>query len=275
MGLCEPWVTGAEVLLRPGMDGMDTLLVDQAAAEASALLFALSGRRFPGLCSIEVRPAARPRSSDEARWTDQLAMSGFPFGFSNTWGICNLAHNDFGGSCARSRSIDLVHFPVREVTEVLIDGVVLDNTGGKSYRVDDLRTLVRVDGGLWPTCQRLDLPATAAGTFAVTYTFGDDPPADGIEAATTLAAELAKYHANKPHKLPTRITSIVRQDVSMTVIDPMQFLGRKGDMPLTGIWEVDLFIRTANPNGQQLPPLVWSPDRMPPHTTGTYVAPTP
>jgi hypothetical protein len=265
VGLCEPWITGSEVKLRPGMDDVDDLLADLAAAQASSMLFFLSGRKYPGKCTTTVRPAARPVGWDDSRWVDQMAMWGFPMGFSSTWGVCRIAHNDFG-FCAQARRIDLVHFPVRDVTEVSISG---QSVSASSYRLDNFRTLTRIDGGMWPTCQRLDEPDDGPNVFTVTYEFGEDPPDNGIEAATTLAAELAKYHANKPHKLPSRITSVVRQDVTMAVIDPMQFMGKKGDLPLTGIWEVDLFVRTHNPSGSKLPPVVWSPDRPPPYTTGT------
>lgn len=90
--------------------------------------------------------------------------------------------------------------------------------------------------------------------MAVSY--GADPPPIGFSAASALGAEFAKSRAGLPNRLPVRLQSITRQQVSMTVLDPMAFL----DKGLTGVVEADMFISAYNPNRQKRRPQVWSPD---------------
>jgi hypothetical protein len=56
--------------------------------------------------------------------------------------------------------------------------------------------------------------------------------------------------------LPTRVSNVTRQGVSFTILDPFDFLtnGR------TGLYTVDLFLSTYNPNGLRRPSRAWSPD---------------
>jgi len=109
------------------------------------------------------------------------------------------------------------------------------------------------------------LPDTESGTFSVKFTYGEDPPQSGKDAATTMATEFARLYSGAANRLPARIQSITRQGVTMTIIDPMQFL----DDGLTGLYDVDLFIRQYNRGKQVVPATIWSPDLDSRHRSGT------
>src|SRR5690606_6789226 len=77
------------------------------------------------------------------------------------------------GGCPNSCSCTtlsevLLPGPVDCVTEVLVDGEQLIE--GVDWRLDDNRLLVRL-GGMWPKCNRLDLPDDHPGTWSVTAGF--------------------------------------------------------------------------------------------------------
>lgn len=242
-GVCTPWITAADIRGRLGPDGdkiTDSGVVPQAALDASNLLYALSGRQFPGACTAVLRP---------------YAGQGGVFGLSASraaempWDSYMASVN--GGVCWAG--IRLGVYPIRAVTSVKIDGVTVNPN---QYRVDDARWLVRKNGQPWPAWQRLELDDTAVGTFSVAVSYGADPPPLGFSAASALGAEFARAGAGLANKLPQRLQSITRQQVSMTVLDPMQFL-EKG---FTGITQADMFIRAYNPAKQTMRPSVWSPD---------------
>ena len=73
--------------------------------------------------------------------------------------------------------------------------------------------------------------------------------------------------------LPQRVTPISRQGVSWTLLDPQDFL----DNGRTGIYHVDLFLRTVNPDRARLRSRVFSPDlhRAPGLPLGTARQPGP
>jgi hypothetical protein len=91
----------------------------------------------------------------------------------------------------------------------------------------------------------------------VTYTYGTPPPASGRAAARILATELVKLYANDDScALPQRVTSIVRQGVTYTVLDNQSFI----DELKTGIYAVDLFLKAVNPDKARARSRVFSPD---------------
>lgn len=251
--LCSPWITGATVIAeRPeAIEGIPPSVVDRAATGACEVLFALSGRKFPGECAATLRPAARPVGWTVHTWTEHL-MSLTGYGFVGSWGYCS------GGDhrrCLDRAAIDLGVYPLRSVDRVTVDGTVLPST---AYRVDADRLLVRLDGGGWPTCQ--DPTAadddTDAHTFTVDVVFGATPPQSGVDAAITFAAEMARARSGQTNRLPARVQRVTRQGVEWMILDPMAFL----DQGKTGIYEVDLFLTAMNPHRQTSRSRVLSPD---------------
>lgn len=208
-----------------------------AARYATDTIWALSGRQY-GLITITLRPARwfpRETSFPDA-W---LAMPGAmlpPLGATSYgggwWG--------WPGFCMGSTEAHLPA-PVKSITQVKVDGAILPTT---SYRVDDNRILVRIDGGTWPSYNDLRFADTAVGTWSVTAQYGQSVP-DGAELAVgELACEYLRAINGEDCRLPRNISSIARQGVTITMPDPVQTF-KDG---LTGLRLVDQFVMTWNPN---------------------------
>ncbi len=247
MPLCEPWVDALDVDCA-GVDDLD--LLERAVSAASNVLYALSGRQFSGLCTDVVRPC---------RWGDGCWAYG-PF---DGWGRVPRVGCLCTGPVACSRNHDalpLPHRPVVSVTEVLVDGVALN----EDWVIVDDRWAVRRSPERWPTTQYLDRLATEADTWQVTYTYGTAVPADAVEAARALACELAKGWTGGDCALPAGVTSVIAENVSydLAPADAAGLGGRLGMVPA-----VDLFLRARNPHrlsrrGQIINPRDHRPRRM-------------
>jgi hypothetical protein len=170
-----------------------------------------------------------------------------------------------GSVCSCSARCEVV-LPgyVAEVTRVWIDGAELDRD---AYRLDNGRILVRQDGDCWPECQDMNVAWDEPGAFTVEYVPGIKPGPAGEWAAGVLAYEYAKACSGEKCRLPSSVTSIARQGVSMEFSQGM-FAGG-----MTGIREVDAFVLSVNPNHLVKPPLVWSPDLPPTRFTELTVKP--
>lgn len=274
-GPCAPWVTSSDVKKTPWVVGaiaqaegkasysstdIDALCA-QAATAASEILYEMSGRQYTGICGpVTVRPLSRPIDSDSrgiasTGYFNAWGSGAVSYGFGSTGIVSHFGHSD-------PRSVELGAFPVNSIDEVKIDGVVIP---ADEYLLVDGKTLVRmqVDANTsptqrfgWPTSQRLDLPDTEPGTFSVTFHFGLAPPASGILAASKLAQHLVLPQLGDSTKYPQRVTSMQRQGVSSMTVDVMDIVktGR------TGIYEVDIFLRSVNPRQATRKSAVFSPD---------------
>lgn len=155
---------------------------------------------------------------------------------------------------------------VAEVVQVRIDGVSLPMS---AYRVDNGNRLVRTDGMSWPSCQHMsrdaasDDPVVAQGTMGVWYVPGIKPSTAGLWAAGVLTCEFTKACSGGKCRLPSSVTSIARQGISMEIATGMFADG------MTGIREVDAYLTSINPNALRQPSRVWSPD-LPAHRYSTY-----
>lgn len=107
----------------------------------------------------------------------------------------------------------------------------------------------------WPT-----VPYFRHKYVYVTYTYGKQPPPLILRAIEVLATEIQKsIDGDTSCALPKRVTSITRQGVSMTILDPQKFF----DEGRTGIYEVDLAIVTYNPTRAKARARVFSPAHPP------------
>jgi hypothetical protein len=169
-----------------------------------------------------------------------------------------------GGSGCSCGSLSEIVLPglVSEMWQVRIDGVLLKTS---DYRVDNGNRLVRTDGKSWPSCQYLDREVTEVGTMVVSYVPGIKPSAAGLWAAGVLTCEFAKACSGGKCRLPSSVTSIARQGISMDISTGMFADG------MTGIREVDAYLTSINPNALRQPPRVWSPD-LPDHRFTTAMA---
>lgn len=272
-GPCSPWINGDDVAAG-GNDlgvGDDHFLLDDVAYAASSLLYDLSGRQFPGVCTRTIRPCADKCSC----WgfSPSLGLGPWAWVSSAAWGGAGVGpwywRNECGDTCGCGylSEVELSGYPVQQILEVKINGTVLpllDSNNNPNYRLDNRRTLVRMnDPGpppnprAWPACQDMSLDDTQDSTFAITYTWGTDVPWIGRQAAAQLARELYKASNNQTCQLPTKVTKIVRQGITMERVVPMADMLRGG---ATGLQLVDAFIAQYNPTKMRRRPAVWSPD---------------
>lgn len=201
-----------------------------------------------GNCEVIYRPCVpEPCTTCASSWMTTPYSYG-PYVKDGQWH--NQRCGDTGCSCVQ---LSEVVFPgrVAEVVGVLVDGQPLSPG---AYRVDHNNRLLRTDGGKWPSCQDMRLPETADGAFAVHYIPGIKPSGAGLWAVGVLAYEFSKACSGEKCRLPSSVTSITRQGVSMQFDNSMFSNG------LTGIREVDAYILSVNPNKIRIPPMVWSPD---------------
>jgi hypothetical protein len=131
--------------------------------------------------------------------------------------------------------------PVKRIVDVWADGKHLDPAD-----------YVLLDQG---TLGFLGSSACCASCVMVTYLYGSLPPG-GEQAAVKLADELIAAAEGEDCDLPQRVTSVSRQGVSWTLLDPQEFLRDRR----TGIYEIDLLLAAINPAKALLRPRVFSPD---------------
>lgn len=241
-------------------DELDDDVKARSIALASSTLRRLTGYRVGG-CPLTVRPCLRTCANGWPSLSFYGAQGRFgasylSLGWDSFW-ISGCGH---GGdcSCAAPACTVMLPLPATSVTEVKVDGVVMDPT---HYHLDPINGSLRNldDPCAWPTCQDLTLPDTEPGTFAVKYLNSYPVDAQGAYAAGVLAMEFAKACTGGKCRLPTGLQSVVRQGVSYTVTP--------GAFPdgLTGIREVDTYLGLWNPGGLRQAPKVWSPDIAAPH----------
>lgn len=242
--LCWPVDTSA----CPDFENMDDDVQAFAEALAAQTLRLLTGYTVGG-CPVLLRPCAASCVSSSPAW----------YGWGGTWrptidslgqwlNTCGCSPS--GCACTNLSAI-LIPGGVGAVLEVKVDGSVLDPS---KYALLNGHRLVRTDGESWPTCQDMALPDSDENTFSVSIQRG--VPVDGLgsRVAGILACEYAKGMTGKKCRLPSGVTNISRQGVTMEL--------QTGLFPggLTGIREVDVYIRRYNPYGLQRGSSVWSPD---------------
>lgn len=215
----------------------------EACKAASYVLWAFSGRKYHGLRTVTERYECPCRSSDLP------GFNIFPY-LDGTGVVRNQMIVDRLSSCGCAGTINGQHTrlrlrgaPVRHVE------TVLDPSGEEivkaNYKIVNGR-LLQLTGTNVDTCG-----------LEITYTYGVNVPQAGRIAARKLADQLILAWSDSDDcELPARTTSISRQGLDITLLDPQDFLndGR------TGVYEVDLFLRAANPDKARKPAKVFSPD---------------
>lgn len=260
IGPCSPWTTASDVLACCDIGECDTpSVLDDVAELASTTLFEVSGRRFNGICERVLRPYASPCQC----WS-LIGGSRWVWSYSTAVGIWGWGWFNEGGDrrgCTPLQQITLPGYPVQQVTEVLIDGDVVDPA---TYRLDNRRDLVRMDDpgppyvkNYWPGCQNLALEADQPGTFQVSYTWGMAPPQVGVEAAAELACELFKSCQGAECAIPAGATRVTRQGVT---IERSLFTHWLDPSTPTGLLYLDLFLRSYWGGGTGRQAAIWSPD---------------
>lgn len=145
-------------------------------------------------------------------------------------------------ACCTPARVRLPDTCARTVVRVLERGAERPPT---AYRLDRNGWVTDLTGrGWWPCGQGIEF----------TYTTGCPPPPGGVEAARVLAVELGRARAGQPSQLPARVTSLVRQGVTIGVLDSFTYL----DKGRTGVYAVDLWLTSVTHTARGA--AVWSPD---------------
>jgi hypothetical protein len=210
------------------MDEADwTALTDDVWAAASEAVWALTGRQF-GVCTDTVTFDLTAEGTClptpllwRGRWFNIYAYPGWP--------CCEL-RLDLG--------------PVVSVDAVTIDGVPYD-----AWVLDGNRLLSQ--DGCWP----VTIPCEAR-RLHVTYTHGLDPSVLVLQGVAELAGEMVQPCMGGVCRLPSNVTSVTRQGITVTLGDPTALI----DAGLTGLPMLDLAIRTYNPARLPQRSRVFSPD---------------
>lgn len=230
------------------IDWPEAAAADKAAASAEQVAFAedyaaktmrmLTLYRVGGL-PIKVMPTGRTCTSPIMR-RDMFYPALF-YPAAATLKSCNCF---FGCRCSGVGGV-LLTAPVGDILEVTVNGVVLDPA---AYRVENGERLIRTDGTQWPACAGKD--------FTVTYLNGHKVDAMGAYAGGVMAWEwLKSLTASKKCRLSSKVTSLNRQGITMELTPGMFPDG------VTGIEEVDLYLRQWNPHGWKVAPKVYSLDK--------------
>lgn len=218
----------------------------EACKSASGILWALSGRKYSGVTTVTERYVCGYRSyrlGASNKTYNAALLNGTIFNipaneFDTDWGAMTS-----DGISPESR-IRLRGRPVSKIHAIRNrDGGLI---GEHQYYLVDHSTIQATAGTPWTPCN-----------IEVTYSYGTYPPTMGKMAARTLALEFAKLWSGADDcALPERVTSISRQGVTYTVLDSQDFIA---DMR-TGIYSVDMFLKSTNPDKARAKARVFSPD---------------
>lgn len=235
------WITAEEL----GNYGF-TEYADEAVQVASNLLWAMSGRKYTGVTTVTERYTCTLRNNRMG--PSEKTSSPVLFGGD----VYNIPASDYDeyseltsdGLSPDSR-IKLRGGPVTKVHAVRNRlGKIIDPS---SYYLVDKSTLHVRAGTPWTPCNT-----------EVTYSYGIPVPVAGKMAARKLALEFARlWSGDEDCELPQRVTSVSRQGVSYTIIDNQEFI----DELRTGLYEIDLFLKTVNPDNARRKARVFSADR--------------
>jgi hypothetical protein len=284
-GACAPWIDGnvvrnsagvraaiaqaqqANARITPTPPILDDEMIDVACAAAAetatTILYQKSGKQFTGSCGpVTIRPVFRPVNADTRGWV--FAGGG---GWGYGWGASAMGNLGMSPVLAlyaeeQGAVIDLWDYPINEILQVKIDGVVIPPD---EYQLRDHRRLLRMrptsdfvptERWGWPSSQIPDLPDTQQGTFSITYTYGQDPGEGGRMAAIALAEFIVSPVLGNPQQFPQRTTQITRQGVTAQIASAVDVMKGGG----TGIYVVDLWLNSVNPKQLTRKPRVWSPD---------------
>lgn len=225
---------------------------ERAERMAVFVLWALTGRQF-GRCPVTIRPCRKQCAPNTGGWA---GSSWVPVRSDGAWTNVRCGCASHPCSCTSICEVQLPGW-LPEPVRVHIDG---EELSPDAYRVDNGRWLVRQDGDCWPNCQDLSLPDGEPGTWSVTLLTGMPVPPEGQWAAGQLACELVKACDSGPGgecRLPSGIQELHRQGVDI-VFQDVQRVTNGGR--LTGLPEVDLWIRAVNPHGVTRRAAVYSPE---------------
>lgn len=214
------WISAADTIDPTGP------YTESAVEFASLVLYKLSGEKYTG---VQTTTEVYTADLNLPNVTNPTLISG------NMYNIPKFVDGQ--------RNLRLRNNPVRSVTSVTYQGRELDPT---EYSLRNSSYIIRANSLPWVLNNVQELE--------VTYTHGTPIPSSGKRAAARLANELILSYMKSPNcSLPERISSVARQGVSYTVLDPQEFINNGK----VGIYEIDLFLAAVNPNKAKKRPKVF------------------
>ena len=217
----------------------------EAAQTASYMLWSMSGRKYTGVTTVTERYTCVLRNNRMGPSTK--TNSPVLFG-GDVYNIPSGDYDEYSELVADGLSPDArIRLRGRPVVKIIAmrnkTGLILDPS---SYYLVDHSTIHVVAGTPWTPCNT-----------EITYTYGTPVPVAGRMAARTLAMEFAKlWSGDDDCALPQRVTSVSRQGVSYTILDNQEFI----DELRTGVYAIDLFLKTVNPDNARRKAKVFTPD---------------
>lgn len=167
--VCYPDGTDWSCALTPEeIADLDPARKARAEALAWSTLSSLLGYRL-ALCPTVLRPCAK--ACAPGTWYVAPVTGGYGTAFSpylsdgRWYNGCGCTSDC---SCGTLSQV-ILPTPSGGVKEVWLDGVLLD---ASAYRVDNGNSLVRTDGGVWPTCQDMSAPLTVNVYEPIVGTYG-------------------------------------------------------------------------------------------------------
>ena len=235
------WVTPSELPVAY----QDSVYAGDACQMASNILWAMSGRKYQGTTTVTERYFT---AIDAFRYQGSSAKQFFPHMIGGS--VFNLPAEDWNDSAYQSdgtSSLSRIRLRGKPVHEVHLvrsgyDGSIIPED---AYYLAEHSTLIANKGTPW-----------TPGNLEITYSYGQQPPTAGRQAARVFAIELIKSWEGDVCALPDRVTSVSRQGVSYTILDNQDFL----ENFRTGIYLIDLFLKTSNPAKALAPAKIFSPD---------------
>ena len=227
--MVSPWITVEDLAVPESPYAQD------AIEYATFVLYKLSGEKYPGISRTQEIYVAESRRSTHA---DPIS----------TEAARNIQMIGVPPTIQYPQRLYLRGVPVHEVHSVSYGNAVLDPT---EYILFNKRFLKLSNGAIWNyACDQRGI--------TVDYSYGMMPPSAGRLAASTLANELLILLGENSNsaqcRIPERVTSVSREGISFDMVNPMEFK----DEEKTGIWEIDLFIRTSNPSRAKKQPRLLS-----------------
>lgn len=195
-------------------DGIDPDLAVLSVINASGLLWALSGRRIHTAGTKRDTLELVPGGNTTFRLTDRPVTGVTGVVFLDLW---------------TAESYTLSGVPASA------EGIPAD------YIVIGNKVVVRTGPVVAPST--LVLPTHRNVLIQATYTVGANLPVGTNRVVLKLAKEFALDATDGRSTLPERITSITRQGITWTVLDPADFL----DKGRTGVIFVDTWLMALNP----------------------------
>lgn len=223
-----------------------TEFTEEAIRTASYLLWAMSGRKFTGETTVTERYTCTLRNNRMGPSTK--TNSPVLFG-GDVYNIPSGDYDEYSELTSDGMSPDSrIRLRGRPVTKI---HSIRNRTGSfideSSYYLVDHSTIHIKAGTPWTPCNT-----------EITYSYGTPVPAVGKMAARTLAIEFIKLWTNDEDcALPQRVTSVTRQGVSYTILDNQEFI----EELRTGLYVIDLFLKTTNPDNARRKSKVFSPDQ--------------